>query len=186
MRKLAVAGLALAAACASIPAGNAQDAYFVREGMVNNINPPTEAIWNLQVEVMDDFGNFDPVLMDDAKWQALAADAALLDRHAGQMAAARTFVAANPAGVLTDPPEGTDLAAIQARIDASPQSWHAFAQALAGHTGQLHAAAIARDAERVTNLVNDLQPRCKACHDVFWYPEEYQPMPAAAEQDNRD
>ena len=44
---------------------------------------------------------------------------------------------------------------------------------MAGHTGQLRQAALARDAARVTTLVNDLQPVCKACHDVFWYPEEY-------------
>ncbi|QZH75888.1 MAG: cytochrome c [Erythrobacter sp.] len=170
MRALAIAGLALVAACATVPAANS---YFVREGMVEHINPPTEAIWNLQVEVMDDNGNFDPALMDDAKWATLTANAARLDEQAQRMAAAEIFVAADPAGDLTDPPEGTDLAAIQARLDAEPQAYRAFAQAMAVHTGQLHQAALARDAARVTTLVNDLQPVCKACHDVFWYPEEY-------------
>ena len=36
--------------------------YFVREGMVNAINPPTEEIWAMQTQVMDDEGNFDPAL----------------------------------------------------------------------------------------------------------------------------
>ncbi len=170
MRVLVIAGLALVAACVSVPSS---DAYFVREGMVQHINPPTEAIWNMQVEVMDDEGNFDPALMDDAKWATLTANAAQLDQQAQRMAVAQVFIAANPAGDLTHAPEGTDLAAIQARLDANPQAYRAFAQALAGHSAQLHAAVLARDAARLTALVNDLQPVCKACHDVFWYPEEY-------------
>lgn len=147
--------------------------YFVREGMVNEINPPIMAIWDMQVEVMDDDGNFDPDLMDEAKWAALLEQSRALNAAAQAMAAAPAYAATDPLGTLGDAPEGTDLAAVQARLAANPDAYRALAQALAGHTTALVAAAQARDTAAVTQLVNDAQPVCKACHDVFWYPEEY-------------
>lgn len=172
------AGLLLAGCAASAPSPDRiaapEPVYDVREGMVNAINPPTEQIWNLQVEVMDDYGNFDPDLMDPGHWQALADAAMRLDSAAQDMAAARLYRSHDPDGELGEAPEGTDLAAIQARLDANPQAHNALSVALANHTGQLVDAVEARDPERITALVNDLQPTCKACHDVFWYPEEYQ------------
>ena len=89
------------------------------------------------------------------------------------MATASSYASHNPAGDINDAPEGTDLAAIQARLEANPQSYNAFAVSLANHTQQLADAVEARDPEWITRQVNDMQPVCKACHDVFWYPEEY-------------
>jgi len=147
--------------------------YYVREGMLGAINPPITAIWDLQVEVMDDDGNFDPDLMDEAKWTALLEQARALDAAAQTMAAAPAYAATDPLSTLGDAPEGTDLAAIQARLEEKPDAYRALAQALAGNTTAMVAAAEARDTVALTQLVNDAQPVCKACHDVFWYPEEY-------------
>lgn len=164
--------LAACATTATAPASE-ETPYYVREGMVNGLNPSIMAIWDMQVEVMDDYGNFDPALMDDAKWESLLANARELQHQSALMGEATHFVAADPNGTLTDPPEGTDLVAIQQRLDAQGDLYRAMSMTLAGHAGQLVIAAEARDAERVTTLVNDTQPVCKACHDVFWYPEEY-------------
>jgi len=175
MRVLAIAGLGLTiAACATTPLADASGTYYVREGMVNGINPPITAIWDMQVEVMDDYGNFDPDLMDADKWASVKSHAAQLQIQAERMASAERYVAADPAGALTDPPEGTDLVAIQARLDASAQAYRAMSISFRNHADQLLAATQQQDAEKVTMLVNDMQPVCKACHDVFWYPEEYQ------------
>ena len=175
MRALAltVLGLAVTGCAAAGQLAPASGTYFVREGMVNQINPPITAIWDMQVEVMDDEGAFDPALMDADKWAALKGHAADLDIQAAKMASAERFVAADPDGELTDAPEGTDLAAIQQRLDTSPQAYRAMAMALRAQTAQLLVAAQLKDTARVTQLVNDIQPSCKACHDVFWYPEEY-------------
>ncbi len=178
MRMLAIAGLTLVvAACISPPPsseGGTSATYYVREGMVNHINPPTEAIWNMQVEVMDDYGNFDPQLMTAEHWAELYAAANQLAMGSHRMANADVYVAADPNGNLADPPVGTDLVAIQGRLDANTGTYQAFSRAMAGHADQLVAAVEARDTAEVTRLVNDMQPVCKACHDVFWYPEEYQ------------
>ncbi|WP_137680090.1 cytochrome c [Aurantiacibacter suaedae] len=173
-RATAISGLALAlAACATVDqASTTPDTYFVREGMVNQINPPITAIWDMQVEVMNDEGNFDPALMTADTWAALKSHAANLDIQAAKMADAQRFIVADPEGELTEAPEGTDLAAIQQRLDTSPQAFRAMATAMRAQTAQLLLAAQAQDAARVTQLVNDLQPSCKSCHDVFWYPEE--------------
>ena len=166
---LAVFGTVAAATAAT------GDTYFVREGMLGAINPPITAIWDLQVEVMDDDGNFDAKLMDEAKWAALLEQARALDLAAKAMAAAPAYAATDPLGTLGDAPEGTDLDAIQARLAANPDGYRTLAQALAGNTTAMVAAAEARDTAALTQLVNDSQPVCKACHDVFWYPEENQP-----------
>ena len=91
------------------------------------------------------------------------------------MAAAERFVVANPHGAYADAPEGTDLALVQSHIDANPAGYRAFSAALAQHAAKLVRAAQARDAAALSTLANDMQPMCKACHDKFWYPEEYAP-----------
>ena len=178
---IASAGAALLAACAAAPdasdqpqASAAGDTYYLRAGMIEEINPPMEAIWNMQVEVMDDFGNFDPALMTPQTWADLQGHAQGLAAATQRMATASTYVAANPDGPYTDAPVGTDLAAIQQRLDRDKAAYRALSQNTARHAEQLLAAARAQDAAQVTQLVNDMQPQCKACHDVFWYPEEYQ------------
>ena len=147
--------------------------YYVREGMLGAINPPITAIWDLQVDAMDDDGNFDPKLMDDAKWATVVEQARALDAAAKAMAAAPAYAATDPHSTLGAAPEGTDLAAIEARLAANPEAYRALAQALTVNTTAMVAAAESRDTVALTTLVNDAQPVCKACHDVFWYPEEY-------------
>ena len=61
--------------------------------------------------------------------------------------------------------------AIQARLTTNAAAYRAMSQSFARHAAQLTTAATARDAAEVTRLANDMQPVCKACHDVFWYPE---------------
>ena len=171
---LSAAALAGCAATTAATNGSSSgsDTYFVREGMVNGIDPAITAIWDMQVEVMDDEGNFDPALMDDGTWAALLASAQQLDAESRRQAGAAHYVAADPDGTLGEPAEGTDFAAIQARLDANPDAYRAMSAAMAEHSGKLVAAAEARDAAAVTQLVNDAQPMCNACHNVFWYPEE--------------
>ncbi|WP_338242993.1 cytochrome c [Aurantiacibacter hainanensis] len=170
---LLIAG-ALAGCTSAPPPPSQEEVFYVREGMVNGINPPMEAIWNLQVEVMDDYGNFDPDLMTADHWAMLNDAARQLEGAALIQSHANTYVATAPGSTLPPAPVGTDLEAIQARLEANPEAYNAFAQALAAHTTQLREAVDARDTETITQLVNNAQPVCKACHDVFWYPEEYQ------------
>lgn len=161
------------AGCTAAQQPSQDEIFYVREGMVNGINPPMEAIWNLQVEVMDDYGNFDPVLMTADHWAALNDAARQLEGAALVQSHADTYVATAPGSTLPPAPVGTDLDAIQDRLETNPQAYNAFADALASHTTRLREAVDARDTEAITRLVNEAQPVCKACHDVFWYPEEY-------------
>lgn len=177
---IASATAALLAACtanpdsaAQPPAEAASEIYYLRAGMVEQINPPMEAMWNMQTEVMDDYGNFDPALMTAQHWTDLQIHSRALAAAADRMVGASAYVAANPEGAYSDAPVGTDLAAIQHRLDTNTAAYRAFSQNFAHHAEQLLAASRAQDADTVTRLVNDMQPNCKACHDVFWYPEEY-------------
>ena len=152
----------------------ATDTYSVREGMVNRINPPATSIWDLQVEAMDDEGNFDPARMDAATWRSLSRAASALHAEAQRMANAQTYRAADPGGSLGPAPEGTDLAAIQARLTANEAGYRSFSRAFESQAADIVQAVEARNTQDLTRLVNDMQPTCKSCHDVFWYPEEYE------------
>lgn len=169
MRKpVAILGLILAAGAGALAAQSSP--YFVRDGMATVVDPSIVAIWDMQVEVMDDYGNFNPDLMTEDSWATLAAHARTLDAEATAMASATTYAIANPTGELPPLPEGTDLAAIEARIQANPEAFRALSRSFAGQTSALVAAADARDAEQVSLLVNDMQPQCGGCHEVFWFP----------------
>ena len=164
---------ALLASCttASAPPATSQESYYVRDGMVEVIDPAANAIWNIQVDAMDDYGNLDPAKMDGAHWSAIEDAARKLDAEAHRTANAGSYIVADPASTRPPPPEGTDMAAIQARLTANEAGYRSFGRALALHTGKMVEAARARDAQSMTRLANDLQPMCKSCHDVFWYPE---------------
>ena len=165
-----------AATTASPPsaAPAATDTYYVREGMVNRINPSATAIWDLQVEAMDDEGNFDPSRMDAATWRSLSEAARGLHSEAQRMAAAQSYSAADPDGSLGPAPEGTDLGAIQAHLTANEAGYRSFSRAFESQAADIVQAVQARNTQDLTRLVNDMQPTCKSCHDVFWYPEEYE------------
>ena len=150
----------------------ATDTYSVREGMVNLINPPATTIWDLQVEAMDDEGNFDPVRMDAPTWRSLSRAASALHAEAQRMANAQSYRAADPDGTLGPAPQGTDLAAIQARLTANEAGYRSFSRAFESQSADIVQAVEARNTQDLTRLVNDMQPTCKSCHDVFWYPEE--------------
>ena len=168
---VALAGLALAGCAPVIKESAAADIAPLRASMVEAINPPTLAIWDLQVEAMDDVGNFDPALMDEARWASADRSARELAAAARALAAADGWIVAAPGSPYAQNAEGIDVALIQSYIDANPAAFGAYAQALARHADGLVAAAEARDTAALTEAVNGLQPVCKACHDSFWYPE---------------
>ena len=167
---------ALLSGCAATTAAPpaATGTYYVREGMVNRINPPATAIWDLQVEAMDDEGNFDAARMDAATWRSLSQAARALHSEAQRMANAQSYSAADPDGTLGPAPEGTDLAAIQTRLTANEAGYRSFSRAFESQAADIVRAVEGRHTQDLTRLVNDMQPTCKSCHDVFWYPEEYE------------
>ena len=169
-----LSGCAATTASPPIATPAATDTYSVREGMVNRINPPATSIWDLQVEAMDDEGNFDPARMDAATWRSLSRAASALHAEAQRMSNAQTYRAADPGGSLGPAQEGTDLAAIQARLTANEAGYRSFSRAFESQAADIVQAVEARNTQDLTRLVNDMQPTCKSCHDVFWYPEEYE------------
>ena len=169
-----LSGCAATTASSPIASPAAIDTYYVRDGMANRINPPATAIWDLQVEAMDDEGNFDAARMDVETWRSLSRAARGLHSEAQRMAAAQSYRAADPDGSLGPAPEGTDLAAIQARLTANEAGYRSFSRAFESQAADIVQAVEARNTQDLTRLVNDMQPTCKSCHDVFWYPEEYE------------
>lgn len=65
---------------------------------------------------------------------------------------------------------------IQKRLDTQYDQLIGFAAGLREVSLKLVAAADRRDVEAVTELGGTLDEDCEACHLVFWYPAQAQPV----------
>lgn len=171
MRVLVLAGMTLAAAaCATAPEAPAGESYYVREGMVQSINPPMEEILALQTAAADAGGNFDAARMNEEHWSQLYLAANRLAFMSQRMVEADRYLLAHPSSATPPPPTGVDHAAIQRRIDADPDAFRALAQAQAARSGELVEAVVLRDLAAIDRLTDETQAACQTCHEAFWVP----------------
>ena len=189
-RMTAIAGLAALvaalAACESVPPAPAteeqaaatpfaaQDEVLdVRAAMVEGINPPALAIWDIGNNAMNDEGGLDPALIDDAAWTRLEQAAQTLATHSRRMADAQVLRAAGPDLVDGKVPEGVaSREEIQAMIDANPAGFRALSAEMGRQAQAIAEAASAHDLERTGELVFGIETVCQACHQAYWYPQQ--------------
>jgi cytochrome c556 len=166
---IAAAVLALAAACATVPAPP-PGSIDVRTVMQQQTNPAVLAIWDVTNNAMDDEGGLDPAQLDAAKWQRIAEEAERLATSGHAMGDAVGYLAAAPGNTAVAPGELT-MAEVQRLIDSDPTLFRQMSAALGAHGDRLAAAAKARDAEATEELVAELDGVCASCHARFWHPQ---------------
>lgn len=169
---LAAATLALAG-CSKEPA--AEDVPMtVHESMTKHVDVIADEVWAVGNAAMASDALIDPKMMDDAKWAKLADAATRLQAAATELGALKTYVVNRPGVTISDEniEGGTSSAQVQKNIDADIDGFRGMAGALAGHMGDLAAAAKAHDAARAGELVGQLDGVCENCHLEFWYPEQ--------------
>lgn len=169
---LAAATLALAG-CSKEPA--AEDVPMtVHEAMTKHVDVIADEVWAVGNAAMASDALIDPKMMDDAKWAKLADAATRLQAAATELGALKTYVVNRPGVTISDEniEGGTSSAQVQKNIDADIDGFRGMAGALAGHMGDLAAAAKAHDAARAGELVGQLDGVCENCHLEFWYPEQ--------------
>lgn len=171
MTKLALlagsAALTLVAATA-VAQGSTVD---VRAAMQNAINPAIASIWDVSNNAVSDDGGIDTALMDDAKWEQIAAGADRLAAEAQVMAQGTSFIAASPDNYAVSD-DAVPMAAVQKHLDADPEGFAELAAGLVEHSKKLAAAARAKDAATASQLVGEMDGVCETCHARYWYPEQ--------------
>lgn len=160
-------GLALATAGAAGAFAQEESPFYVRDEMQQRVNPAITAIWDVTNEALDDNGNFDPTLIDDAGWTTIAQQAGTLESVMLDMAVAPALEAASPNNLTTEDYE-VSMARVQDLIDADPAAFRAFASTSAGNAARLRAAAEARDGVLAGELVGGADRACEGCHLTFW------------------
>lgn len=171
MTKLALlagsAALTFVAATA-VAQGSAVD---VRAAMQNAINPAIMSIWDVSNNAVSDDGGIDPALMDNAKWEQIAAGADRLAAEAQLMAQGTSFIAASPDNSAVGD-DAIPMEQVQKHLDADPKGFAELAAGLAEHSTRLAAAARAKDAATAGQLVAEMDSVCESCHARYWYPEQ--------------
>jgi cytochrome c556 len=127
----------------------------------------------LSVIAMLGVGNADASRLTAADWSKLT-DAAGKVRDVAQTLAKSAHVVAAAPGVKIDGEGNADALGakqVQAALDANPQEFQAFSQALATSMDQVVAAAKARNAAKLFDVSGALDEVCENCHVKFWYPE---------------
>lgn len=168
----ALLAAAMLAGCQTTPPAPAVAVKVVdtREAMVAGINPAAIAIWDITNAAMDDSGEFDAALVDDAAWADIAEAAKSLEFYSHLMAQADELRAGGPEITGNEVPPGVATREeIQAMIDSDPAGYRAMSTAMGMQATALAAAAQAHDGAAVSDLVNRMDAACQTCHVRYWY-----------------
>jgi cytochrome c556 len=163
----AVTFSALSLACVSATSAQDAPAVLVREEMQQQVNPAMLAIWDVTNEALDDEGNFNPALVNDAGWAQIVAQARTLEAAGRRMAAAGSITASAPENAFTEDYE-LSMSDVQALVDSNPAAFRAFAAAFADQAARLRMAAEAGDGVLVGELAGVADQSCSGCHLTFW------------------
>jgi hypothetical protein len=134
----------------------------------------TQIVWDVGSKVLDDDGNSDASKLTPAQWQQIASAAAMVGEAARTLAAASPVIVAVPGEKIDG--EGTPgswgAKEVQKAIDTNPAAFRAFLGQLQGSMSEVIAATRARNAQKLTDVSEQLDRECEACHLQFWYPQQ--------------
>lgn len=176
LKLVATAALAIAVAgCNKQPSSEEQTPQLtLHEVMKDQIDKHADELWDVSNKAIGAEAGLDPSKMDDKTWAEIARLAGEVQSGAKTLAALDPIVVAKPGVKISDEdvPYGDSAAEVQANVDKNPQMLRDFANTLAGHMGDLIAAANARDAAKAGPLIDQLDSVCEDCHLEFWYPHQ--------------
>ena len=172
--------LSAALMCTAAHAANtaAPAAPNVHDLMKKIVAVQAQAIWDVGNQAQDDKGNPDASKLKPTDW-AKVVTAGTQVKNASQTLAKAEHVMASAPGQKIDgeggSPDAPTAKQVQGFIDANPQVFRAFAQALSVSMDQIVTAAQAKNAQKLFDASGNLDQICEDCHVKFWYPN--QPTP---------
>src|SRR5690606_34611020 len=121
-----LAALAWHAVQAGEEAPGTDHAFDVRQSMIDGVNPPTLALWDVGNNAMSEDGTLalDPALLTEEDWMRITEAAYQLGEESHRMASGTHFAASGPNMVEGEVPEGVaSRRAIQAATAADPAAF---------------------------------------------------------------
>lgn len=146
----------------------------IHEIMKDRIDLHADEVWELTNPALDNDAQVDAAKLTDAQWDEIAMRSTAVADAANELAGLKTLTLVKPGVKIADEdvPGGSTAAKVQALLDERPDDFRQFAGVLAAHMTDLAGAAKARDAARMTPLVDQLDGVCESCHLEFWYPDQ--------------
>jgi cytochrome c556 len=162
--------------CASAYAGNPAPAANLHELMKNIIAPPTQVVWDIGNQAMDDEGNPDASKLKPADWTKIATAAGKVKQASQTLALADKIMAAGPGQKIEGEGNADAFGAkdVQRVLDANPKVFRAFAQQLATSMDEIIASTQTKNAKKLADVSGGIDQVCEACHMQFWYPNQKQ------------
>jgi cytochrome c556 len=137
-----------------------------------------QVIWDVGNQAQDDKGNPDASKLKPTDWARVVTAGTQVKQVAQTLAKADHVMAAGPGQKIDGEggsPEAPTAKQVQGYIDADPQVFRAFSQALSVSMDQIVAAAQAKNAQKLFDVSGNLDQICEDCHVKFWYPNQQTP-----------
>lgn len=129
------------------------------------INDASNAIWDVRNSARSETARLDPARIDDADWLKLEEASRSLEIHFRRLANAGTVNVENEGA---QQPGFARQDQIQSRIDADPEWFRKISLQMADNAQELNAAAQARNPQRASDLIENLNEPCQTCHTRYW------------------
>jgi hypothetical protein len=170
-------GLSLAlASCAPSPAAPArEDSKFrltasIRDLMDAEIDPSADVVWASVASISSAAGFEDRQPRTDEEWAEVRRKALTLVEATNLLVmtgrrVSATYIASRATGEL-------DSTEVQKKIDASPETFEAFAGVLRDTGLKALAAVNAKNPTDLFDVGEAIDAACEACHVTYWYPDQ--------------
>jgi hypothetical protein len=144
----------------------------VKDLMLGLIDPSADVVWfAVKSETTREGRVIDTAPKNEEEWQAARRGALMLAEGANLLMmpgrhVARPGEASDVPGVELEPAE------MERNINANPDVWNAYAQAMREASLAVLGAIDARAPEKVFDLGDEIDQACENCHTHYWYPNE--------------
>lgn len=129
------------------------------------INQASNAIWDFRNDARSATERIDSAIVDDEDWRELQKASRSLEFHFRRLASARTI----PIEIHeNEQPDFPSQREIQAKINADPEWFRQLSLQMAENARELSAAAEARDPQRASDMIENLNQPCQTCHSRYW------------------
>jgi cytochrome c556 len=171
--------LSVALACSAAHAANTTHAPpNLHDLMKKIVAVQAQVIWDVGNQAQDDKGNPDASKLKPTDWTKIVTAGTQVKTVAQTLAKADHVMASAPGQKIDGEggsPDAPTAKQVQGYLDANPQVFRAFAQALSVSMDQIVGAAQAKNAQKLFDVSGNLDQICEDCHVKFWYPN--QPVP---------
>jgi cytochrome c556 len=169
-RLLSLVAALLVVACALQPV-EAQEPVVLARSMLEVLAPRTNEIVGVLIDNLGADGEVDPASLSNEEWAAMAAAVASLQEETVALRSRPIQVVAAPGDkIFGEETSGLSAADVQAMIEADRADFDFYTDVFLADVVRMRDAIAARDAPTLWQVADEIDHKCEACHEQFWYP----------------